>query len=549
MKNFLTSLVCVGLLSLATAQAADLYINSKKVAKSANYTGSTGAASLRPTTSRQWIESNRGGTTELAISNFGFLIEDPALNKLLYGIGNRLLAHWPGTIPPAAIFVQGDGSPLLYGAATTQAQEIFIRYGVLLHAESEDELAAVVAHELGHVLLEHGKTLDYKKDMQTALQTAEDAGELYATARALEVDSATKNITLDPAIEKSLKRTAEQKIVANQLYTSVHATVYSRAHEIAADQLALDLLVAAGYSPAGIKNSLERMAHSHALSTEVSSFFEASSKAMLEDTLQAVQQYTDENGIQSAQLSQFMNNSQDQLKDSALDFGKSALKKFSSSSHPVPRKRVKKLTAYLYDSYSRSVRRRQPDAASASQFREGAIGAVVQNYSAANQAIEIIGYGDLDAAKTLTENALGKPTNNDAYTNYAAFMYGRSANDTKSALRNLQSIDADSLVPIFASVEMADMLAFAGETSRLSALVDKSESLFGPVEEFFPAKISLALAVDDQLKVQNLASQCFAVDAASKALVARCAEVSGINPPEGTGSPLKSLGNLFKPKN
>jgi hypothetical protein len=182
-----------------------------------------------------------------------------------------------------------------------------------------------------------------------------------------------------------------------------------------------------------------------------------------------------------------MNNSQDQLKDSALDFGKSALKKFSSSSHPVPRKRVKKLTAYLYDSYSRSVRRRQPDAASASQFREGAIGAVVQNYSAANQAIEIIGYGDLDAAKTLTENALGKPTNNDAYTNYAAFMYGRSANDTKSALRNLQNIDADSLVPIFASVEMADMLAFTGETSRLSALVDESESLFGPVEEFFPA--------------------------------------------------------------
>ena len=49
----------------------------------------------------------------------------------------------PGRVPPLALFVLGDKSPLAYGAFTTSSREIFIQYGVLLYAgvrifDSED---------------------------------------------------------------------------------------------------------------------------------------------------------------------------------------------------------------------------------------------------------------------------------------------------------------------------------------------------------------------------------------------------------------------------
>ncbi len=547
------SLVLLGALLVTQVQAKGLYIKDKAVQKSVYYTGTTGAAKLAPVKSREWIQRYQGDMADLAIRDYGFVIEHDELNSLIYGIANRLLEHWPGTVPPVALFVQGDGSPLLYGAATTYSKEIFIRYGVLLHASSEDELAAVIAHELAHVLLEHGKALDYKKSMNSMLALAEDASQLYATADALRMDSETRKISLDPSIEKNLKRTAEQKVVADQLYSSVHATIYSRGNEQDADKLALDLLIAAGYAPLGLKTSLERMAASHDLSTEVSSFFETSSKQFLLDSTAAIQQYTDENGIQSDQLKDFMSQSKESLKDSVVAFGKNALVKFTAKSHPVPEKRVQKMTNYLYDEYPRKVRSRKPDEMSADAFRAGAIGKLIADYSEANQAIELVGIGDLPAAQEQLSAALTVATNAEPYPAYAAFMVGRATNDVAGALKPVKSVNPDGLIPVFAGVEIADVLARSGEMTRLDNLVTRHESVYGPINDYLPAKISLAKAADDAARVQQLALECYGAARADSPLANRCAEVSGVERPEkaagnAAGNPLSGVTNMFKPK-
>jgi predicted Zn-dependent protease len=539
------------ILMLPNAHAADLYLQQKDVTKSNFFTGTTGSAKAKPLTSMKWLEAHSGATAELAIRNYGFVIEDEQLNQLIYNIADRLLAHWPGTVPAFAIFVQGDRSPLLYSAATTYSREIFINYGVFLHAESEDELAAIIGHELAHVLLEHGKMLAIKKNMEKSLNITGQARDVYAVADSLHYDSATAEVSIDPSLTSSLKRSAVQQVVADKLYTSVHATFFSRGNEHDADKLALDLMIAAGYSPMGLKISLERMAHSYDLSTEISTYFNDSATLLLMETLAAIGQYMTDNAFRSQELDEFMQNAQNEAKDSMLDFGKKTLLEYTSRTHPVPDKRVTQMTTYLYDSYPRSVRRRQPDMESAERFRRGHISDLINHYGAANLAVEAIGDGDIAIAEQLSTEALVSPTADDPYTRYIAFFTSRSKGDKPAAVANIEGINPEELIPIFASSELADFLADSGKFVEAGEMMVRYEGYYGTINDYYPPKIKLSAATKDSPNVERLAHACYEVAPEASPLAKSCARASGIGRPAlkkktAFKKSVKNIGKFFR---
>ena len=199
------------------------------------------------------------------------------------------------------------------------------------------------------------------------------------------------------------------------------------------------------------------------------------------------------------------------------------------------------------------MRRRKPDTASADAFRTGAVGELIADYSEANQAIELVGIGDLTAAGEQVTAALTVATNAEPYPAYAAFMLGRAEGDVPGALKPVQSVDPAGLIPVFAGVEIADVLARSGEMTRLDNLVTRHEAAYGPINNYFPAKISLASAADDAARVQQLALECYGAAGVDTPLANRCAEVSGVERPKpaAAGSPLSNFGdvtNMFKPK-
>jgi predicted Zn-dependent protease len=87
-----------------------------------------------------------------AVAEFG-LFDDPALAAYVDGIGRKLLRGFPHR--SFRFHVVDDASP---NAFAIPGGYVFVSRGLLALANSEDELACVIGHEIAHVLARHAAT-------------------------------------------------------------------------------------------------------------------------------------------------------------------------------------------------------------------------------------------------------------------------------------------------------------------------------------------------------------------------------------------------------
>lgn len=140
-------------------------------------------------------------------------------------IGKKLLRHTNAGNRKFYFFVVD--SPAVNAFATPDAY-IFVNRGLLIFLESEDQLAAVIAHEIGHVVAEHGK----KQRSTELLGKAAGIAAMIMTGRGemMQVSDATA-----------------RTIVAG----------YGREMELEADQIGAEIVASAGYNPLAIIDALQ----------------------------------------------------------------------------------------------------------------------------------------------------------------------------------------------------------------------------------------------------------------------------------------------------
>ena len=117
---------------------------------------------------------------------------------------------------------------------------ILISSALLDHINSEDELAAIAAHEIAHVALKHGLASIKKSSL------AEAAGILGKEAARGTGYSADQLEMLTASFGSSV----------NDIVTTVTTSGYSRSQELEADQEAAKILYRAGYSTAALNSIL-----------------------------------------------------------------------------------------------------------------------------------------------------------------------------------------------------------------------------------------------------------------------------------------------------
>ncbi len=124
-------------------------------------------------------------------------------------------------------------------AFATPGGHILVTRGLLECADSEDALAAVIAHEIAHIQLQHGIKAIKTSRVTTAIGETAQVG-LIASG-----NDTLRNIS--DAFEEGVDEVVETLV----------NTGYSQNQEYDADALALSLLYTAGYSPYAMVDMLE----------------------------------------------------------------------------------------------------------------------------------------------------------------------------------------------------------------------------------------------------------------------------------------------------
>jgi predicted Zn-dependent protease len=162
-----------------------------------------------------------------ALRRYGGLYREGGVAAYVDGVGHRLVEA--NALGSASWRFSVLNSPDVNAFATDRG-DVFVTRGLLSVLQDEAELAAVMGHEMGHVLARH------------AAQRRAQEAQVYQ--RALQVARSTR----DPQLALAF---AEMELA--------QARAYSREQEFEADRIAVRLVVRAGYDSEAAVRSLERL--------------------------------------------------------------------------------------------------------------------------------------------------------------------------------------------------------------------------------------------------------------------------------------------------
>lgn len=147
------------------------------------------------------------------------LVNDRAALQYLNQVGRRIASQTPMGNRPWDFFIVDDPS---VNAFNLPGGLVYVNRGLIAEADSLDQLAGVLAHEIGHGAARHGTQLmtrSYGYNLLAGLLLGRDAGQ-------------------------------GQRLLAQLVGTGM-LTRYSRDAELEADRLGVDYAYKAGYNPRG----------------------------------------------------------------------------------------------------------------------------------------------------------------------------------------------------------------------------------------------------------------------------------------------------------
>jgi predicted Zn-dependent protease len=169
-------------------------------------------------------------------------VNDPEVNGYLAALGQRLVAASADVRQPFIFFALRDPT---INAFAIPGGVIGIHTGLILAAQSESELASVVAHEISHVTQRH---------MARQIAAQQQVQPLALLALALGILAARSN-----------PQAAGAAILGSQATMAQTFLNYSRDFEREADRVGFQVLQGAGFDPAGMPGFFERLQRANRL--------------------------------------------------------------------------------------------------------------------------------------------------------------------------------------------------------------------------------------------------------------------------------------------
>ena len=370
-----------------------------------------------------------------------------SLEQYLATLRTQLLAGSGVTGVPGRVTVLANPA---FAAYSTPDGNVYLALGWLKNLENADEMAAIVAHELSHVLLTH-HTADLLSEVQHKGQALQ---EIVIRAKADQSKSKT--------VSKSDAKTIKDARFVVDISDKLILPEWSRRQEREADLLGVDLMIRANYSPAAMVSMLEKL-----------KAWEAQNKESDEAFLEQLRQTAQTDAGQAVNM-----------------FYKKTVSTVSVN-HPKTGDRINDVAQYLDRHYGDKKLPNMHPAAWKDVVTRPDVAEMVKNYDSAFQAKKL-----LDANKLLESFAEAKvaasgSTATDAYPNWilarAAISLRRQGDATAALQRALSS--AEPIPQIY-----EDTIAGYEHANNIQTALtwtDKASSVFAGAPRWRPVKIRL----------------------------------------------------------
>jgi len=198
--------------------------------------GSSAGSLLGPVQQREY-----GQMYLSQLRHYNYVLDDPLVDGWLQGVGNRLAAASDKPQQPFTFFMMKDRS---INAFATLGGYIGMNVGLVLVAESEDEVASVLGHEIAHVTQAH-----ILRSVERAQKDSVPI--LLAMLGAIAIAQSAGGSSAGDASMAALA--SAQGLIAQRQID------YTRSNESEADRLGIRTLARSGYDPEAMARMFERM--------------------------------------------------------------------------------------------------------------------------------------------------------------------------------------------------------------------------------------------------------------------------------------------------
>lgn len=408
-----------------------------------------------------------GGDRDLArqrgSSAMGF-VNNATLDSYMNAIRERLAAASGITEVPGKVLIEAN--PALGGRATADGN-IMIPMAWILDASTEDQLAAIVAHELAHVLLKHQST-DIIGLTQKRLQSAHE----LLLGNRMEVSHRTQ-------LGKGETKAVLAAQLSVELIDRLVMPAWSRRQETEADLLGLDLMVRAGYSPEGMSSMLTILRD-----------WQEKSKAPREDLKKQLANFNTKNADQAVKA--IWNNLTADL----------------AENHPETDKRIDAVAEYQDKHYENLPSKDMQSQSLAKLKSNRGVSPLINNFRHTARAKRLLTEGKAPEAYKEALQGILPPTAKEPMPNWILFQTAAAIGKQRQHQKSLDYA-LNSPEPIREVYEIA--IQFNEQSGKFDIalnLVNKASEAFGDAPDWAPDRIRLLKKLGRKDEATALALKC-----------------------------------------
>lgn len=431
-------------------------------------------------------------------------VKEPGAEAYLNGLLHRLAHGLPKPLSTGAIFI---GAGPQFQAVATSDGEIVVNIGVLHQAQSEAEIAAILAHELAHIALHHFSVEPQRRSILSAVNIATGGAMIAAFASEMRfnrVGNQTQITFADGTGQGAAAasfRAVSIGLMAKTAIDDLSSGHLSREQEFEADLLGVDILARAGYPPSAMLRMLDIMAAEEKKEEET--------KTLLSTRFgeQATQSFG-KSAIKLLTSGGDFGEATKQMGSDLIGFTGSEIVGAYSHDHPSARARRELVASYI-EKFHAGNAANDPDnrvfrAALHSKRMNAVRASYIHFFAAQTQIVQDM---PEDALRSANAGLTG-PMKHNAAGSFVAYQALVMLNQREQGYKLLVAAKPGKDAPPAFYTALAEEHAQRGKIKEAIAALDKAEALYESQDLIYPSRVKVYKSLRDTAGLQKTLVDC-----------------------------------------